>query len=172
MQVLPLCGKRDFGVPVASVLLMIERLMESSGGVIGFKAVGHVTVEDWERMEQQIGFLIHSRGKRPIGILIDFSETAGFDLAARWEEMRFLQKHNLNIARMAVVGAHAWEKISDMFVVAAALLQAETLYFQQSELRHAWHWVRTSKYACDLPPARISAPDGIWKDYVPEYMDV
>ena len=151
---------------------MIEKLMESAGGVIGFKTVGRVTVDDWEHMEQQIGFLIQSRGKRPIGILVDFSDITGFDLAARWEEMRFLQKHNLNIARMAVVGADAWEKVSAMFVAAAALLQAETLYFQKSELRNAWHWVRTSKYACELSPARISAPDGIWKDYVPEYMDV
>jgi len=151
---------------------MIERLTESTGGVIGFKAAGQLTVEDWEHMEQQIKFLIHSRGKRPIGILVDFSALAAFDLAARWEEMRFLQKHNLNIARMAVVGAHPWEKVSDMFVAEAALLQAETLYFQQSELHQAWHWVRTSKHACDLPPARISAPDGVWKDYIPEYMDV
>jgi hypothetical protein len=96
----------------------------------------------------------------------------GIDLAARWEELRFLQKHNLNIARMAVVGAHPWEKVSNMFVVAAALLQAETLYFQETELHHAWHWVRTSKHALEPPPPRISAPDGVWKDYVPEYMDV
>ena len=151
---------------------MIERLLESGGGVIGFKTVGQVTVEDWEHMEQQIDFLIRSRGKRPIGILVDLSEITHFDLAARWEEMRFLQKHNLNIARMAVVGAQAWEKVSNMFVTAAALLQSETLYFERSELHQAWHWVRTSKYACDPPPARISVPDGIWKDYVPEYMDV
>ena len=151
---------------------MIKRLTESAGGVIGFKVVGHVSLEEYEQMEQQIGFLIQARRKRPIGILLDVSEMEGMELAACWEEMRFLQKHNLNIARMAVVGAHAWEKIRDMFVAAAALLQAETLYFKESELHHAWHWVRTSKYACELPPARISAPDGVWKDYVPEYMDV
>jgi hypothetical protein len=151
---------------------MIERLTESSGGVIGFKVVGHVTVEDAEKMEQQIHFLIQSRGKRPIGILADLSEMDGIDLQARWEEIRFLQKYNMHIARMAVVGAHTWEKVKSMFVVAAALLQAETLYFEQSELHHAWHWVRTSKHALDPPPPRISAPEGVWKDYVPEYMDV
>jgi len=151
---------------------MIRRLAESSGGVIGFKVIGHVTVEDEENIEQQIQFLIQSRRKRPIGILADLSEMDGIELAARWEEIRFLQKHSLHIARMAVVGAHPWEKASSLFIVAAALLQAETLYFQVSELHHAWHWVRTSKHAQDLPPARISAPDGVWKDYVPEYMDV
>jgi len=151
---------------------VIERLKESSGGVIGFKVVGNVTVEDEEGMELQIQFLLHSRGKRPIGILADLSEMSGIDLQARWEEMRFLQKHNEHIARMAVVGAHAWERVSSLFVVAAALLQAETLYFQKSELDAAWHWVRTSKHALEPPPPRISAAEGVWKDYVPEYMDV
>jgi hypothetical protein len=151
---------------------MIERLSESSGGVIGFKLLGNVTVEEYENMEQQIRFVIESRRKRPIGILLDLSEMDGIDLQARWEEIRFLQKYTLHIARMAVVGAHAWEKVSSMFVAAAAMLQAETLYFQQSEMHHAWHWVRTSKHAEDPPPPRISAPEGLWKDYVPEYMDV
>ena len=150
--------------------VVIERLIESSGGVIGFKAVGQVTVEEYETMEQQIQFLIHSRRKRPIGILVDLSAMDGIDLEARWEEIRFLQKYNLHIARMAVVGAHLWERVSSMFVVAAALLQAETLYFQPSEIRQAWQWVRTSKHALDPAPPRISSPEGIWKDYVSEYM--
>ena len=158
------------GVKVAT--LLIERLQESSGGVIGFKVTGRVTAEDAEGMEQQIQFVIHSRGKRPIGILTDLSAMNGIDLQARWEEIRFMQKYTHHIARMAVVGAHVWEEISSMFVVAAALLQAETLYFKESEMRQAWQWVRTSKHALDPPPPRISAPEGLWKDYVPEYMDV
>jgi hypothetical protein len=151
---------------------VLERLSESSGGVIGFKVAGRVTAEDTETMEQQIQFVISSRGKRPIGILLDLSAMSGMDLEARWEEVRFLQKYTHHIARMAVVGAHLWEEISSMFVVAAALLQAETLYFKETEIRQAWHWVRTSKHALEPPPPRISAPEGVWKDYVPEYMDV
>ena len=108
---------------------MIERLHESSGGVIGFKVAGKVTAEEAAAMEQQIEFLIHSRRERPIGILANIAEMHGMEMQARWEEMRFLQKYTNHIARMAVVGAHAWEKIGSMFLVAAALLQAETLYF-------------------------------------------
>ena len=151
---------------------MIERLRESSGGVIGFKVIGRVTAEDAKGMEEQVEFLIHSRRNRPIGILADISELGKVDLPARWEEMRFLQKYTNHIARMAVVGASTWEEIAAMFVVAAALLQAETLYFKEAEMAQAWHWVRTSKHSQDAPPPRISAPTGIWKDYVPEYMDV
>ena len=151
---------------------MIQKLPESSGGVIGFKVVGHVSVQDEEAMELQIRTLINSRGEQPIGILADLSDMDGIDLQARWEEVRFLQRYTNHIARMAVVGAHRWEKISSMFVIAAALLQAETLYFEETEMAQAWSWVRTSKHSMDPPPPRISAPTGLWKDYTPEYMDV
>lgn len=150
---------------------MIERLKESSGGVIGFKASGHVIAEEAEVIEQQIQFVIQSRRNRPIGILADLADMNEIDFRARWEEIRFLQRYNHHIARMAVVGAHPWEHVASLFVVAAALLQAETLYFHKSEIRQAWHWVRTSKHALDPPPPTISAPTGLWKDYVPEYMD-
>ena len=151
---------------------MIERLKESSGGVIGFKVLGRVSVEDEEEMEQQIKFLIQSRRKRPVGILAHLAEMESMELAARWQEIRFLQKWNDHIARMAVIGAHTWEKVSSLFVVASALLQSETLYFHESELAQAWQWVRTSKHAQDPPPPRISAASGVWKDYHSEYMDV
>ncbi len=151
---------------------MIERLKASSGGVIGFKVEGRLSVEEEEEMEQQIQFLIQSRRKRPIGILLHLAEMDSMDLAARWQEIRFLQKWNEHIGRMAVVGAHAWEKVSSLFVAAAAVLQSETLYFHESEMAQAWQWVRTSKHAQDPAPPRISAASGVWKDYHSEYMDV
>ncbi len=149
---------------------MIERIKQSAGGVIGFKAVGEVTAEDVANMEQQIGFLINSRPKHPIGILLDLSEMNEMDLAARWLEIRFLQKYTNHIARMAVVGAHPWERVKSLFVVATALLQAETLYFDESQMNQAWHWTRTSKHAMEPAPPRISDSTGLWKDYVPEYL--
>jgi hypothetical protein len=151
---------------------MIERLKESSGAVIGFKVVGRVSIEDEEVMEEQISILIRSRKNRPIGILAHLADMESVDLAARWQEIRFLQKWNDHIARMAVVGAHQWERVTSLFVVAAALLQSETLYFHESEIQQAWQWVRTSKHALEPPPPRISAASGTWKDYHSEYMDI
>jgi hypothetical protein len=151
---------------------VIQKLTDSSGGVIGFKVFGRLTVDDTEGMQRQIEILLHARSERPIGILADLSEMHGIDLQAAWEEMRFLQKYTNHIARMAVVGANQWEEISAMFVVAAAVLQAETLYFLESEIHQAWHWVRTNKHAQEPAAPRISAPKGIWKDYIPEYLDV
>jgi hypothetical protein len=149
---------------------MIQRLKQSTGGVIGFKAVGEVTAEDVTNMEQEIRFLIDSRPNHPIGILTDLSEMSEMDLGARWLEIRFLQTYTNHIARMAVVGAHPWERVKSLFVVGSALLQAETLYFDETQMNQAWQWIRTSKHALEPAPPRISDSTGLWKGYVPEYL--
>ena len=149
---------------------MIERLKESFGGVLGFKVVGKMTAEDIKGIDQQIQYVINERKHKPIGILANLSEMHGADWKARWDEMRFLQKHTDHIARMAVVGADKWEEIVSMLTAGAAVLQSETRYFDSSEILHAWEWVRTAKHAEDVPVRQISAATGIWKDYHPEYM--
>ena len=150
---------------------MIERLRESSGGVLGFKVTGKLTDEEIKAFEPQLEFLIRERKHKPIGILADLSEMHGAELKARWDEMRFLQKHTDHIARMAVVGADKWEEVVAILTAGAAVLEAETRYFDQSEMVRAWEWVRSAKHA-EGPVRQISAGTGIWKDYHPEYMDL
>jgi hypothetical protein len=151
---------------------MIERLRESSGGVLGFKVTGKLTDEDLKGFEPQIEFLLRERKHKPIGILADLSQMHGADWKARWDEMRFLQKHTDHIARMAVVGADKWEEIMALLTAGAAVLQAETRYFHEPEILRAWEWVRSAKHAEDMPIRQISAGTGIWKDYHPEYMNL
>jgi hypothetical protein len=135
---------------------MIERLRESSGGVIGFKVVGKMTAEDIKSFEPQLEVVVRERKHKPIGILADLSEMQGAD----WK------------ARMAVVGADKWEEIAAIITAGASVLEAETRYFEKSEMLRAWEWVRTAKHAQDMPVRQISAGTGIWKDYHPEYMDL
>ena len=151
---------------------MIERLRESSAGVLGFRVMGKLTAEDIKEFEPQLALLIKERKNKPIGILADLSDMHGAELKARWDEMRFLQKHTDHIARMAVVGADKWEEIMAMLTAGAAVLQAETRYFETSEMLRAWEWVRTARHAEDAPVRKISSATGIWKDYHPEYMDL
>ena len=91
---------------------------------------------------------------------------------ARWDDLRFLQKHTSHIARMAVVGAHRWEEVVELFTAGATILQSETRYFQSSEMHNAWQWARTAKHAEDAPVRVISPATGIWKDYRPEFLGV
>jgi hypothetical protein len=151
---------------------MIERLRESAGGVLGFKVTGKLTDEDIKNFEPQIEFLLRERKHKPIGILADLSGMHGAELKARWDEMRFLQKHTDHIARMAVVGADKWEEVLAVLTAGAAVLEAETRYFDESEMLRAWEWVRSAKHAEEQAGRQISAGTGIWKDYHPEYMNL
>src|SRR5271165_4386838 len=151
---------------------MIERLKESSGAVLGFKVTGKLTDAEIKAFEPQIEFLIRERKHKPIGILADLSDMRGAEMKARWDEMRFLQKHTDHIARMAVVGADKWEEIMAILTAGASVLEAETRYFDESQMVRAWEWARSAKHAEDMPVRQISAGTGIWKDYHPEYMDL
>ena len=149
---------------------MIERLKETGGVAFGFKVAGTLSDEDLKAFEPQIEFFIAQHKKHPIGILADLTDMRGAEWKARWDDLRFLQKHTSHIARMAVVGADRWEEIVDLVIAGAAVLQSETRYFESSEMQHAWQWARTAKHAEDAPVRIISPATGLFKDYRPEYV--
>jgi hypothetical protein len=147
---------------------MIERLKESAGWALGYKITGRVSEEDVKAFEPQLAFAIAERKKRPLGLLIDVSEMDSVDLAARWEELRFLHKHSDHIARVALVGAKPWEEVVSTFVGGTVLFTAETHYFHTNEMQQAWLWVKTAKHAADIP-VRAIYQGGIWRDYQEEF---
>jgi hypothetical protein len=150
---------------------MIEKLQESRGAGFGFKVTGKLSAEDVVQISQEIGAAI-AQHKKPIGLLADLSAMHGATLAARWEEMRFLDRYSDHIARFAVVSDDKWEDLAEMVVVATAAMQAETLYFQMQEILHAWHWVRMSK-PDDEMPIRVMYPGrGLFQNYTPEYVGI
>ena len=151
---------------------MIERLKESAGYAFGLKIRGRVTEDDVKAFEPQLKFAIDERKKRPIGILADITEMDGVDLKARWEELRFLHKFGGPIARVAVIGGRTWEELMGDLANATVLMQADIRYFQPSEAPHAWHWVKTAKYAEDLPVRQIVPPGHLMSGYNPEYTDL
>jgi hypothetical protein len=149
---------------------MIEKLKESRGISFGFKVSGALTTEDIAALAAELDpFITHQR--HPVGILADLREMHGATWAARWHEMRFLQAHTDRIARLAIVSDDSWLEFSEMVLVATAALQAETRYFHSAELEHAWHWVRMSRLAEEVP-VRVVPGRGLFKDYTPEYMGI
>ena len=72
--------------------------------------------EELKTFEPQLEYFIAQHKKHPIGILVDLTEMRGAEWKARWDDLRFLQKHTSHIARMAVVGAHHWEELVELFI--------------------------------------------------------
>ena len=147
---------------------MIEKLKDSHGPAFGFKVTGKLTADDIAGLTRQIDEAIQEH-KKPIGILADLSEMEGATWGARWDEMRFLQTHTDHIARLAVVSNDKWEDIVEMMAVATAAMQAQTLYFQVSEIHHAWHWVKMANHDEGMPVRIIYPGKGLFQNYTPEY---
>jgi hypothetical protein len=150
---------------------MIEQLRESRGTALGFKVTGKLTTDDIVIVSRWIEDTI-AANKHPIGVLADVSEMHGSTWAARWDEMRFLQHHSDHIARMAVVCNDQWQEISEMVLVAAGFMQAETLYCHPAEIHHAWHWVRMNPMDEGMPVRVIYPGKGLFQNYTPEYVGI
>lgn len=149
---------------------MIERLKDGSGGHgLGFKVSGSITPEDVKSVEPQIEREIAQSHKHPIGMLFDLTALKDVEWKARWEEMRFLHRFGGPIARVAVIGARKWEELMGEVAGATVLMQADIRYFQPSEIMHAWHWVKTAKFAEDVPVRPMLPPGHLMSGYDPEY---
>ncbi len=150
---------------------MIEHLRESHGAAFGFKVIGTLTADDITSVSGQIENVIVAT-KKPIGLLADLSEMQGANWVARWDEMRFLQRHTNHIARMAVICNDQWQEISEMILAATSFMQAETAYYDVSEIHHAWHWVRMNARDERMPIRIIYPGKGLFQDYTPEYISL
>jgi hypothetical protein len=150
---------------------MIKRISDAGSG-FGLEAAREITAEDIEVIEPQIRHEIAASHKHPIGILLDLSSVIDVEWKARWEELRFLHKYGGPIARVAVIGARKWEEVMEEVARATVLMQADIRYFLPSEIGHAWHWVKTSKFAEDLPVRPLLPPGHLMSGYCPEYTDL
>jgi len=148
---------------------MIEILQDSGHGALGFKASGEITKEDLEGVDPRIQREIGEAHGNPIGLLIDLTDAKGIGWAAYWEQLRFLHKYGGPIARVAILGAHTFEQLLADLARSTVIMQADVRYFYANESAHAWHWVKTSKFADEIPVRQVIPPGHLMSGYTPEY---
>ncbi len=129
---------------------MIELLKESTIQAFGFKVVGKLTAADMDTLTTLFAKALQQNGEA-LGVLADLSEMRGATWNARWRELRFLQTHSDDINRIAIVCRDKWHELAEMGVVAAAFLEAETVYCAPAGIHHAWLWVKMSSLQDDIP---------------------
>jgi hypothetical protein len=151
---------------------MIETLQQSHGAAYGFKVTGTLTPEDITDLARQIDIVITSQHGKPIGLLADLTDMEGATWSARWDEMHILRQHTDFIARMAVISNIDWQQVTEMAVLTASGLQAETRYFHSDEILHAWHWVKNGPPDTTMPVRVLYPGTGLFADYTPEYVGI
>ena len=99
---------------------MFAKMAESSGKVVGYKVIGVIKAEDFEKLAPEVESLIKEEGA--IRILFDMS-------AYESEE-----------EKMAIVGDKAWEKL--IAYLAKPFYARDSKYFHTGEAEKAWAWLR------------------------------
>ena len=117
---------------------MIKKLSESSGNVIGYKAIGTITASDYLKMEPEVRDLVEKVGE--IRMLIDLSEFKWEKIEAWLSDLEFASKFHDRIQRMAIVGDKTWEKW--MTYLAKPFYAHDAKFFYTADIDRAWAWLR------------------------------
>ncbi len=118
---------------------MLEKLEESSGAVVGYKAIGKITVEDYEKLGPEVEALVE---QHPDGIymLLDLEDFKS-ELPKAWpSDFKFGHRFHDKVKKMAIVGDKRWEKW--MTELVHPFYAKEGKYFHTDEIDEAWAWLR------------------------------
>ncbi len=120
---------------------MIKKLAESSGNVVGYKAVGVITASDYLKLEPEVRDLVEKEGN--INMLIDLTDFEWEKLEAWLQDLEFGYEFHKKIRKLAIVGNRTWEKwISHL---ARPFYAQNVKFFHTDDIERAWTWLKGDK---------------------------
>ena len=118
---------------------MIEILPNSHGNVLGIKASGKLTAEDYEEIliprlesmlqENETGRFLYYISK----------DLEGIEPGAMWDDAKFICTHRDKFDRVAIVSDAKWVEWSGR--LANHFITAEVKTFHGEQIDDAWQWV-------------------------------
>lgn len=120
--------------------MAIEILPESGGNLLGVRARGKLTVEDYEKVWiPRLRNLIDAHGS--VRVLLFMGEDFdGWEIGAAWDDVKFGVRYGNKCAKVAVVGGPKWvEWASKLF---GSLMKGEVETFAGEALPSAWEWIK------------------------------
>jgi hypothetical protein len=129
---------------------MIEILPKSHGNILGVKAIGKVTAEDYEKIlipKFDNMLAEHEKGKFIYYLCPEFE---GFEMGAVWDDAKYACGHQDRFEKIALVGGPKW--MSWTTKIAGAFISGEIRTFDEGQLQEAWDWIEedtSSMPSCD-----------------------
>jgi hypothetical protein len=118
---------------------MIEKLTESSGNVVGYKAIGVITSDDYLKLEPEVRDLIEKVGN--IHMLIDLTDFQWERLEAWLPDIEFGYEFHNKIDKLAIVGDKTWEKW--IAHLAKPFYARNVKFYHTDDIAKAWTWLRS-----------------------------
>jgi universal stress protein A len=130
---------------------MLGFLDRSTDAVLGVKASGKLTHADYQQLIPKLEQIIEAHGR--VRVLVELEDCTGWELAAAWDDLKFVFRHGRDVERCAVVGKSRWQKwlarLSRPFV--------NVRYFPREQLEQAWQWVLEGGPGTSGPGKRYEA---------------
>ncbi len=118
---------------------MFQPIPVDEDNIVAFKATGKLTDKDYQEFIPKLEKILKT-SEAPVSILIELEDFHGWDSKAAWDDFKFGMQHDNELARIAIVGEHRWQKWMTAFGNAFTL--TEMRYFTREELPKAWRWLR------------------------------
>jgi SpoIIAA-like len=118
---------------------MIERIHGLPDDVLGFKAKGTVTAEDYESIIIPAVEELFSRRSKARFLYHLGAEFSGFEAAAAWDDAKLGLKHLTGWDKMAVVSDVEW--IRAALKVFGLAMPGHVRVFHDRELSDAMRWI-------------------------------
>ena len=87
---------------------MMEKLAESSGNIVGYKAVGKITASDYKKLEPEVMALVEKEGN--IRLMFDLTNFKMEKIETWLADLKFGHEFHNQIEKIAIVGDKIWEK--------------------------------------------------------------
>ena len=118
---------------------MLEKLSQSSGNILGYKAVGTIIREDYTALTADVEALLLQESS--ICLLLDMEEFEGEKIKAWGADLKFGREYRKKIAKMAIIGDKQWQEWLTNLIDPFYAREAE--FFPTDERAAAWEWLQT-----------------------------
>jgi hypothetical protein len=122
-----------------TVVTHLTILDQSEGNVLGVRLQGRLRDEDLRGFAEELSARASAHGR--LRLLLEFKTLKGVTPNELWEDMRLSTPQIQEVDCLALVcddeDYRRW-----MAALSSALIEGEVQYFQPSDLKLAWEWVK------------------------------
>ncbi len=103
---------------------------------LSMKAVGTLTLEDYQRIVPMIEAALERVEEPHIKALVDASELDGWELRAAWDDLKLGLRHGREFDRIAIYGHGRWQELAAK--VSSWFVSGEVRFFTDYEEAIRW----------------------------------
>ena len=117
---------------------MFQRMDKSLANAVGYKIIGKIQKEDYEKFLPEVRALVEQFGS--IRLLLDMSDYEGIEAKAWFSDAKFGKEFHKNLEKMAVVGDKRWNKW--ITSLSKRTFSGEARFFNEIDIETAWMWLK------------------------------